>query len=238
MRVLPLVLAVATTAAAGTAAWASPYGESDKSASLNLRLGAYQPRIDSSFSRSASDPKLPYEQIFNNDSPMMFLLNIEQHIFNTLGTLSLGMGVGYWSVEGTGVSDGGEDTTLLRMVPMQAQLSYRLDIWEEYLPLVPVVRLGVDYNWWSIEDGTGETASFPGQGEASSTTWGWHATAGLHVLLDFLDDGMASDFDAEAGVNNSYLVFEINYARISDFGSEGSFRLGDTTFFTGLAFDL
>lgn len=232
MRVLPFVAILVVSAA-----HAAPYGESSRSASVDLRAGAYQPRIDSAFSQS-SGGGLPYERVFNNESPLMFLLNIEHHLFNSAGTLSVGLGAGYWSVEGEGISDGASDSTLFRVVPTQLQLTYRLDPWQESLPFVPVVRVGLDYNWWEIENGSGDTAKFPSQGSASGTTWGWHANLGIHLLLDFIDPEMASDFDSEAGVNSSYLVFEINYARISDFGATNSFRLGDTTFFTGLAFDL
>lgn len=232
MRFLVILAALSLS----TVAHGRRIGESDKTTSVGFRLGAYQPRIDSAFNLDGVEG--PYERVFKNDDPFLYLLTLDRHIFNDAGTLTAGVGVGYWSVDGKGVSSSAVDSTSMRVVPVQAQVGYRLDFWEDIVPLVPAVRLGLDYYWWDIMDGSGETTRFPSGSEASGGTWGWHANFGVHLLLDFLDPEMATDFDTEAGVNSSYLVFELNYARVSDFGAGDSFRMGDTTFFVGIAFDL
>ena len=67
---------------------------------------------------------------------------------------------------------------------------------------------------------------------------GWHAAVGIHVLLDYLARDMAYDFERDAGVENTYLTLEYRFAQVDDFGSASSFRLGDDTFFIGLALEL
>ena len=49
---------------------------------------------------------------------------------------------------------------------------------------------------------------------------------------------MAYDFERDAGVENTYLTLEYRFAQVDDFGSATSFRLGDDTFFIGLALEL
>ncbi|MCA9542824.1 MAG: hypothetical protein KC613_00495 [Myxococcales bacterium] len=240
-----LVLPAAATLAlalSATAAHGREVRESSRSNAVEFKIGAYMPRIDSQFQASSAGVEggLPYKRIFKNDDPFMMMLGVDQHIVRELGTLSLGFAAGWWSVEGKGVSAGGEgsDTTTLQMIPMQFQATYRLDLWEEIVPLVPVLRGGLDYVYWSIKDGGDEVTTFPTGAEASGGTWGWHVTVGLHFLLDYLDPSMAADFDRDAGVNGSYLVLEYQMATIDDFGGGDSFRLGDDTFFIGLALDL
>lgn len=238
---LPAVAALALCVVA-PAAHGREARETSRSNAVEFKFGAYQPRIDSQFQANSAGVEggLPYRRIFNNDDPFMLMFGVDQHVLQEVGTLSLGFAAGWWTVEGNGVSASGEgsDETTFQMLPMQFQASYRLDLWEEIVPLVPVLRGGLDYVYWSIKDGSDETTTFPTGSEASGGTWGWHVTVGIHFLLDYLDPGMASDFDRDAGVNGSYLVLEYQYSKIDDFGGSDSFRLGDDTVFIGLALDL
>ena len=63
---------------------------------------------------------------------------------------------------------------------------------------------GVVDDAWRILDGAGDTARFSSGEEASGGTWGWHAGFGVNLLLDYFSPTMASDFNRDAGVNNSY----------------------------------
>jgi hypothetical protein len=49
---------------------------------------------------------------------------------------------------------------------------------------------------------------------------------------------MAWAFDRDAGVNHSYLTFEYQVAVVDDFRDPNSFRLGNESFFFGIALDL
>ena len=226
--------------------------ESSRTSNFEIRLGGYVPDIDEEFlpyslARDADGneirvpEKRPYEEIFGNDDRLMVMALYEQHIFKSFGTLSAGFGAGYWSAECDGIPEEGSsatDTTEMTIVPLIAQMSYRFDAFQHLVPVVPVVRLGLDYYMWRITDGSGDVAEFvPGE-PAQGATWGWHANFGLHLLLDTLAPEMAADFDRDAGVNHSYLTFDFHTANINNFGSGSSFRLGDNTVFVGLAFDL
>jgi len=222
--------------------------QTERSATIEIQFGQYRPDIDSGFDPN-SDPgrQLPYEASFANQRTTMLMIGWEKMLSDVLGSLSLGFGVGYWSVEGQAVSPTGtdvtaEDTTSFSILPLQAQLTYRFDVWAETLAIVPVVRAGVDYYLWEIYDGAGETAYFDLDGskshEASGATYGYHTTFGAHLLLDALAPGMAGNFERNAGVYNSYLTFEYRISSVDDFASTDSFRLGDETFIVGLALDL
>lgn len=215
-------------------------GDSPRTVALDFRLGSYKPRIDDQFEGGGdTGPQKPYAAIFDDQSDVLFLLGLEYYLVRDYGTLSIGPSFGFWSVEGKGISEGdASDDTKLTIYPLLLQVSYKLDIWEDIVPLVPVVRFGLDYYVWEVLDGKGDTARFaPGQ-EAFGGTWGWHYTLGLYVLLDFLADEMAADFDRDAGVNSSYFTIEYHSATVNDFGSADSFRLGDDTVLFGLALDI
>ncbi len=251
---------IGTLALLGGLAVPAGLSESPRTTTVELRFSGYRPAIDSQFDAAPG----PYETVFGKDSSTMFLLGLHQHFFNGFGTASGGMAVGYWSADGKGVSSGdATDTTTLRILPVLAEAQYRLDVWQDFVPIVPSIRLGIDYFAWDILDGSDETSEFKqyadkvdGNGnpvldsdgnvireavstsEASGGTWGFHYALGLHILLDFLAPEMATNFDRDAGVNNSYLTLEYQSSQVDDFGSSSSFRLGDDTFYIGLALDL
>ena len=103
------------------------------------------------------------------------------------------------------------------------------------IPLVPVLKAGVDYVLWSIDGADGETANYNGN-EASGGIGGVHASVGLHLLLDIFSDASAASFDLNWGVNNSYLFGEYMVTQIDNFSDEG-FDLSDDIWAFGLAFE-
>lgn len=211
--------------------------EDGRSMLLEFRVAPYKPAIDEQFSTSPG----PYETVFGADSNLLLQLVWEGHLINDAGSLTLGLSAGYWSAEGQSRNEDGsrgEDSTSIEIYPLAAQLSYRLDQFAESFPLAPVVRVGFDYYLWRILDGDDNVALFaPGQ-EAQGGTYGWHASAGIHLLLDYFAPDMAMDFERDGGVYNSYLTAEYVYAQVDEFGSASSIRLGDSTFFIGLALEL
>ena len=74
-------------------------------------------------------------------------------------------------------------------------------------------------------------------GRGRGGTLGWHAAAGLALVLDFLDPEAARDFDDEMGVNHTALVFEYTHADISGLGRSDRLHVGDTTWSLGLMFE-
>ncbi|MCB9540430.1 MAG: hypothetical protein H6704_29790 [Myxococcales bacterium] len=213
--------------------------ESPRTTFIEFRMGNYLPGIDDEFDTSAR--KGPFEEVFGSSPELMFNLMWEQHIWHGFGTLAGGVGIGYWSIDGTGVAVGGadaDDSTTMRILPLQAQLSYRFDHFRDSWPLVPVAALGIDYYAWDILGGDDEVTDFDSGQEARGGTWGWHYSVGLHLLLDFFAPEMAFDFDREAGVNSSYLTLEYQGLQVSDFGASDSFRLSDEVFMFGIALEL
>ena len=220
--------------------------ESERSRVFEFKVGPYQPRIDSEFKvpagATAGAYQFPYEGSFGDQSPLMYMGQYDFHVYNQFGLLSAGLGVGYWQVSGTNGSldpnSEATEETGIQMIPIQAGLTYRLDQLRERIPLVPTFRLGLDYYLWRVTRGDGEVARFSNGNKAQGSTMGWHGSIGVHFLLDFLAPTMASDFDRDAGVNNSYIILDYQYSQVDDFGSADSIRLGDSTFFIGLGLDL
>ena len=200
--------------------------------------GSYLPAIDSEFQERGTIQR-PYERIFQNAAPLMFLVQADRHLLQTYGTLAVGAAAGYWNVQGEALStDNIQETTEMSIYPLSVSLSYRFDLYQDIFPVMPVLKAGLNYYLWNIYNGAGETARFASGGEASGGTFGWHYTVGLQLLLDSLDREMAWAFDRDAGVNHSYLTLEYQVSQVDDFGSASSFRLGSEALFVGLALDI
>lgn len=211
---------------------------SDRSTTVTLQGGSYLPAIDSEFQERGTVQR-PYERVFKNAAPLMFLVQADRHLTQTYGTLAVGAAAGYWNVQGDALSsDNIKETTEMSVYPLLVSLSYRFDLFQDTFPVMPVFKAGLSYYLWNVYDGSGEVARFAGGGEASGATLGWQYTVGLQLLLDSLDREMAWAFDRDAGVNHSYLTLEYQVSQVDDFGSATSFRLGSEALFVGLALDL
>lgn len=212
--------------------------EAGRSSALQLSVADYQPSIDDQFSSSPG----PYELVFGSEGALMFEIGWEGHIIRDYGALTAGLSIGYWSIDGNAILENGSagaDSTTFQILPISGQISYRFDMFaEQYFPLAPVVRLGVDYYLWQILDGRDEVASFSAGNEAQGATYGWHGAIGVHLLLDFFAPDMAIAFERNAGVYNSFLIAEYRLSQIDEFGSATSFRLGGEAFLFGLALEL
>ena len=211
---------------------------------FDLQFASYRPRIDSQFESGDESLRPPYETAFGNDGDLLFTIAVERHLWSGFGTLSLGAAGGYWNAEGKSIpadnatTTDAEDSTEMSIFPFFLQATYRLDKWADVIPFAPVGRIGFDYYYWRIYNGADEVAEFGPGKPASGGTMGWHAAVGIHILLDYLARDMAYDFERDAGVENTYLTLEYRFAQVDDFGSASSFRLGDDTFFIGLALEL
>ena len=61
--------------------------------------------------------------------------------------------------------------------------------------MVPFGTVGLDWAYWQITDGNDEIATDGRGGKARGGTFGWHAAAGLSLVLDFFDPDAARDFE-------------------------------------------
>ena len=131
------------------------------------------------------------------------------------------------------------DNTSLRLIPVAALLVYRMDEaarqWK--IPLVPYGKIGLNYTFWTVNDGNGNVPDYTGGGRGQGGTAGWQAAVGMSLLLDFLDPGAARTFDADSGVNHTYAFFELDHIDGSGLGRKNVLRVGDDTWFTGLMFE-
>ncbi len=235
-----LVAAAALAAASpALAQYGQPLGPSPKWGSVDVGFGQYLPDIDSEFAGKPLPPAAngvpPYRLTFGKKPGWMISATVSKSLFTRYGSLDVGFKSGYFSESAKGlvaVTSGGTTTyvpagadTSFKIVPTSAVLTYRFD-WpvERYrIPLAPYGRVAFErYNWW-ITRGTGGTVE-------KGATMGWSAAGGLAFLLDIVDPQLAREFDHESGVNHTYLFFEVQTAKIDDFGSSKSWDLSPKGF--------
>ncbi len=224
MRKLALAV-LAAAAAVATAARA----ESPRSGSFSLQAQSYVPNIDAEFSGLPAPQPTPYATIFGNGTRWTFKAEAARSVFDKLGTVEIGAGVGYFSASGKGIYSGGAnvgqpspDTTTFNIVPTSLFAEYRFDwLADRYgIPLAPFAKLALErYNWWVTGAG--------GKTTKSGATNGWSAAGGLAILLDFFDPALAREMDRDTGIHHTYLFVDVSKAIVNDFGSKQSWDLSD-----------
>lgn len=232
------VVAPATPAAAQVVqSEFGPY-RSPQHFALELRFGPYRPDIDSEF----GGERTPHKDFFGNSRRLMSQIEFDYQFLHHVGTAAIGLGVGYFTESGKNLTASGEeteDTTTLRLFPFSLSAVYRFDLlYERFrIPLVPYGKIGLDYVVWTITNGNGDVPEDPVGGRGQGGTWGWHAAAGLSLVLDFLDPVSAQQFDAEMGVNHTHLFVELGSWNVNGLGMANKLRVGDTTWVGGLLFE-
>lgn len=238
----------AVVAATGLLVAAPAFAESPKFMTFEFRVGTWLPNVDSEFSGlKALGVAGPYERTFGDDGALVVDLEFASHVYQGIGTGSVGVGIGQGSVDAKGLNiDGTRSTeaTSLAIYPLSLFAGYAFDWPAERwgFPLIPYGKLGLDWVLWSVSDGEGETASVSDSstgvdGSGAGGTLGWHYAVGVRLLLDALSPEMARTFDLDMGVNNSYLFVEWLDATVDDFGEDNALHLGAEVVFWGLAFD-
>lgn len=201
---------------------------------MEYKLGPYLPMVDAEFDNG------PYQEFFGDSSMLHGEIAIDYHLWQRVGKLSLGLHAGYGRVRGvardaaSGTEVESDDQASFRIIPLRTSLVYRYDYsaHRHNIPLVPVLKAGLNYNFWRAKDPGGDT-SVVGDSRGSGGKPGWHVTTGLHLHLDFLDRSSAAAFDMTWGIANSYLFFEHTWTRMLDDGID----LGANHWAIGLAFE-
>jgi hypothetical protein len=212
---------------------------------IELRFGPYAPNVDSEFSSGTG--ATPYKTMFGGKRHLMSQLELDWQFFQAFGSLAAGVAIGYYSqganafiADPTGASTGKRsgDSTTLRLVPLAALLVYRWDLAAERwkIPLVPYVKVGLNYTLWRVNDGNGNVPEYRG-GQGSGGTAGWQACAGMSLVLDFLDPTATRSLDMETGINHSYLFFEWNRVDAAGLGMKDKLHVGDSRWVIGLMFE-
>jgi hypothetical protein len=227
-----MALALALPAAAQSPVIVSK--ESPRWGSFQLSLSPFSPNIDSEFPGAVYPP---YATTFGTGRPLMVQLLFAKSVWTTeAGSLEVGVGAGYWQVWGLGFYQQADGTVLrggstsLMIIPLQVEATYRVDwFYERFdVPLAPYARFAlVDYIWSaSGQGGTSSWTSPTGTTyRGSGGTFGWSATLGLALVLDFFDPGLARQMDYDVGINRTMAFFDFTKSSVNDFGSSKSWQL-------------
>jgi hypothetical protein len=212
---------------------------------FELKLGPFMPEVDSEFSSGTH----PFQDIYGDSTGIMVRGEFDVELWRKFGTIAVGGTLGYFSKSAQALRDNGTSgapststersgsTTAISLVPLSLLAIYRFDWPADHwrVPLVPYVKLGLNYTFWWIDNGDG-TASVSGQ-DARGGTFGWEFHVGGAFRLDILEPSAARTLDVELGINHTYLFFEFSLIRADGFGAEKSLRVGDTTWAAGIAFE-
>lgn len=236
----PLVAAVLLAPSAADAG-IRMQSESPQSSAFEFKLGSWQPSIDDEF-----DGAGPYDLVFGNKRALHLEVEYDYQFWQGFGSAGAFVAVGHSAVRGNATTLSGEtssDSTRLRTMPLRLGLVYRFDVLAERfnVPLAVSVKAGLDYYLWWTTGGNGisdwEDASGDERALGRGATTGYHAAFAIHLLLDMLAPDMATSFDNNVGVNNTYLFAEVLLSKIDDFGGADSWDLSDTSLLFGLAFE-
>ncbi len=213
--------------------------ETPRSMMFEFKLGPMIPLVDRAFTNAT-----PYKDTFGGPGKNVWMLlgeiEFERQLFQDFGSLSAGISAGYAEKYAHAVNSDGtisSDVTSLKIVPLKALAAYRWD-WLSLnynIPLVPYVKAGlVLMPWWISKSSGVEVADgLPGQG----VNYGFFGTAGLSLLLDFLDPRLARDFDTGVGVNHTYLFAEYTLQEVNNFESKKALDLSSQHWMFGLSLE-
>jgi hypothetical protein len=216
-------------------------------------IGPYLPDVD----RRYDGPGLgPYAQVFGPSGTdgiadkdprpgVMPVFGFEWQFIYLAGPLGLGGQVGFFRDKAQALIAAPEpdenarssaDSVTFGMVPVSALLAYRLEYFADRfkVPLIPFLRAGPSYTFWWSRDGSGEPTR-NSQGERGrGGVWGWQASAGLMLRMDFIEPGTAKKLDSATGINHFNLFGEFQFSRRDNFGVGNAIALGDATWFAGI----
>lgn len=237
MRTAITFLVAALASLMVVAASAPAQAESPRNFMVEVKFGPFRPDVDKEFST-----KRPWNDTFGGGQNLMSQLEVDYEVFTKVGIIAVGGTFGYSLSEGHGLLANGtksSDLTKFNLIPLSLALIYRFDYLAHRfsIPFVPVVKGGLDaWFWWST-NGQGKISKAADGTTGRGLTFGGHVSVGLMFLLDAVAPMMAQTFDAELGVNNSYLFAEYTWNFMDDFGSRKSFNLSSRNFMAGLAIE-
>jgi len=233
---IAMMTALMTSLCASTAS-AQPGEELEKHrGAVELKLGAYQPSIDSEFGGNG-----PYTRFFGESSMLQVEGEWDLYLFEKFGHHGIALHAGFTRksapVQANSADIEGElpGQTTLRVIPLRASLLTRVDYFARRyrIPLVPTLKLGVDYYLWRIGDSGGDVSLADGTlGRGGKL--GWHVSAGMNLLLDPLAASRAATMERKWGIANTYLFGEFLHTDVDGFGARG-FDFSDNQWLFGLA---
>ena len=203
---------------------------------LELRLGPFRPDVDSEFTARGSDAR-PYAQLFSSKRHLLYQVEVDRHLSHRGGTWAVGVNAGYTRVSAAALAADlttrTGDQTSLTLVPLSASLVYRADFLRSpnNVGLVPYAKAGLDCTFWRIANTARDDTT-------DGKTLGWHGALGVSLDLASFDTDAAGAMDRESGVNQTAIFFEVARYSLNGFGSGSVLHVGDTTWLTGLMFEM
>jgi hypothetical protein len=219
--------------------------DSPQNFALEIRVGAYQPEVD-------SDPDLngrtPYASSFGDKPRVMLGLEVDWQALRIphVGVLGPGIGAATTSASRPAKTESGtassEDMSFT-VQPFYGLAVFRLDgfLLDSGFPLVPYAKAGLVYALWraSTTAGTSEFTRPDGTVvKGKGGTWGYHGALGVAFNLGAIDRSSERQLDQAIGINHTYAFGEWMISKIDGaFGQDRPMRVGDSTWTLGLAFD-
>jgi hypothetical protein len=214
---------------------------------LQLRFGPYYPNVDSEsfpdLDRDAGEVE-PFKKIYGRSSEFMFETGLDYELWQGFGTVTVGGSFGFVQYVGKArtqrTDEESSDTTVFNLLPLRLTVGYHFDLLADKwnIPVVPYVSGGLSYYIWWVLDGVGDVSSWTDadgdEHDAAGGIFGLHFSAGLKLLLDFLDEEAASNLQNDVGVVNTYFFVEFALSWVDGFGSSSHMSVGDETVMFGL----
>lgn len=218
--------------------------ESPQNMAVELRVGQYLPDVDEEFGGSAQ----PFKDHFGGKNRWLFGLELDWQLLRLPGIGSLGpaFGIGYTNLKSKDYYDpvtdpdreAAAESSTLKILPMYGVAVVRIDALAAHTP-VPLAfygKAGIGYGlWWARY---AESLDVANDVKANDTSWGTNWALGVSLLLDAFDHRAANNMDASNGINNSYFFLEWYNSDLSGFGHSSTMQIGDSTWTTGIAFEL
>lgn len=173
--------------------------------------------------------------VLKEDGPINPLMGFEIN-WHLWDGLRVGFGLGYTYVSGFGLTLDKKNRPLcdqprksssmsLHMYQFRPQLTYELDHFVDYFPLFPYVRGALIAQGYHINNGeTGPKEKTNSEGKIiknNGVNFGWSASLGLKLRLDFLDPGSVRSAQSAGFFDHVYLSSELSYEKIDNFGKGG-----------------
>jgi hypothetical protein len=195
--------------------------ESPKYGTVEVRVSSFRPDRDAEFDGAAT----PYADDFGTKRGWFPKVLASWTLFDRFVQVDAGLGTGWFRAKGKGqyVTGGASgDTTTFSIIPLTAALTLRVDGFAENwsVPLDVYGRVALERYHWLVTDGTG------GVTEKGATN-GYSFAGGVGLLLDVIDSRLARELDAETGINQTWIYFEVEKNVVDDFGSSTSWILSD-----------
>ena len=195
--------------------------DSPRWGTFELRVANYRPNIDAEL--GAADAR--YADTFGTKRGWFPRILVSYTLLDQFVKVDAGVGTGWFRAKGKGHFVSGvstESNTTFSIVPATLALTVRVDgVAERWpIPLGVYGRAALERYNWLVTDGTGSLSE-------KGATNGWSVAGGVSLLLDFIDPVLAREMDADSGVNQTWLYFEVERSRVDDFGSNRSWDLSD-----------